>query len=176
MKFQRDRSARNIPRLARRIFALVTGIMAGEKPTPKELIALADALRAAGLQRPSIWIATIAYKRAQTKRDRFFALQVKATAQQYRFRYRQAQETFQKAIAIAPNELYRSYALQHYGKCLVELGKYKKAEHSFLKALEIREAEGKQSLVESSSRALAGLANLYRTTEQVRIATPYDET
>jgi tetratricopeptide (TPR) repeat protein len=49
---------------------------------------------------------------------------------------------------------YLDYAIQHYGKCLFEMARYREAEVCFAKALEIRRAKGDDELIASTQWAL----------------------
>ena len=52
------------------------------------------------------------------------------------------------------NLLYLDFAIQHKGKCLLELGRMTEAEQCFKEALELRELKGDVSLIESTQQAL----------------------
>ncbi len=52
------------------------------------------------------------------------------------------------------NLLYLDFAIQHKGKCLLELGGYVEAEKCFKEALKLREFKGDVSLIESTRQAL----------------------
>jgi len=52
------------------------------------------------------------------------------------------------------NLLYVDFAMQHRGKCLLELGEITEAEKCFKEALKLRELKGDESLIESTRQAL----------------------
>ena len=52
------------------------------------------------------------------------------------------------------NLLYLDFAIQHKGKCLLELGGFVEAEKCFKEALKLREFKGDVSLIESTRQAL----------------------
>lgn len=52
-------------------------------------------------------------------------------------------------------DLYKDFALQHKGKCFIEMNRWDEAEQCFLKALTMRQAKGIPSLIESTQQALA---------------------
>src|SRR5699024_2679012 len=70
---------------------------------------------------------------------------------------------FQQALEICDLQQvidYVDFALQHKGKCLMELGRLTEAENCFLQALSIRETKGDQSLIESTEQALSHVKTL----------------
>jgi tetratricopeptide (TPR) repeat protein len=75
----------------------------------------------------------------------------------YDERHEAALACFGQALAISSYkdlEHYRDYALQHMGKCLLELGEYENALLRFDEALELRKKKGNQSLVLATETAI----------------------
>nr|WP_250886688.1 hypothetical protein [Bacillus sp. SM2101] len=54
----------------------------------------------------------------------------------------------------AEKDFYIDFALQHKGKCYLELNLLNEAEDCFIKALEIRKYKGNKSLIESTELAI----------------------
>jgi len=84
-----------------------------------------------------------------------------ATALQYANHHREAAQLFKHgltALAPAVAETYRDFFLQHYGKCLVEMGDTTQARACLTEALTLRVAKGDAALIASTEQALAGLA------------------
>ncbi|MDB5096206.1 MAG: hypothetical protein JWM80_627 [Cyanobacteria bacterium RYN_339] len=82
-----------------------------------------------------------------------------ATALQYRNEQDRALPIFQLALERARVRGFMvDYALQHLGKCLVELGRKDDALESFQEALKLRAAKGDAELVASTEEAIAGAA------------------
>ena len=68
-----------------------------------------------------------------------------------------ALEKFHRALEICEAEhlnKYADFALQHKGKCLMELERLKEAEACFTKALELRNIKGDTRLIDSTQQAL----------------------
>lgn len=81
-----------------------------------------------------------------------------ATALQYTDRHLEACDILLSAIAKSrPDGPYLDFALQHYGKCLVEMGEIARARACLEEAYELRKRKGDQTLIASTQRALAGL-------------------
>ncbi|MBA3825875.1 MAG: tetratricopeptide repeat protein [Ktedonobacterales bacterium] len=84
-----------------------------------------------------------------------------ATALQYANRHREAVHIFTlglRALAPSVDVTYRDFFLQHYGKCLVEMGDMTQARACLAEALTLRIAKGDAKLIASTEQALAGLA------------------
>ena len=83
-----------------------------------------------------------------------------ATTLQYRDEHERAVELFRNLldeIRETPERTHEDYVLQHFGKCLAEMGRLDEATDLFGAALRLRESAGSDAsgLVESSRRALA---------------------
>jgi tetratricopeptide (TPR) repeat protein len=86
-----------------------------------------------------------------------------ATTLQYSGRYPEAVSLFEQSLALAREIGWQEdFALQHYGKCLVELGRVEEGIAHFRQALEMRQERGDEGLVESSRRAIKGAQELLR--------------
>jgi tetratricopeptide (TPR) repeat protein len=86
-----------------------------------------------------------------------------ATAYQYRNDHAAARPLFDDALALTrahPAEAgtYEDFALQHLGKCLVEMGHLAEARACFDQALVLRQAKGDPGLLASTQEALTALA------------------
>lgn len=82
-----------------------------------------------------------------------------ATARQHRGEHARAEVMFQGALArtrdpAAQAAELEDFALQHMGKCLVEMGHYAQARDCFEQALRLRLAKGDQGLIASTREAL----------------------
>lgn len=78
-------------------------------------------------------------------------------ALKYNEKHQQAMECFDQAIAlIHKNKLenYLDFALQHKGKCLLELKRYEEAEQCLRKALKLRKQKKDAMLIESTDQVL----------------------
>ena len=78
-------------------------------------------------------------------------------ALKYDEKHDEALEFFEKAfIKCKENKLdtYLDFALQHKGKCLMEMGRLDEAEISFIKAFKLREFKGDTTLIDSTKKAL----------------------
>ncbi len=84
-----------------------------------------------------------------------------ATAVQYSGQHDEAEPLFQQAVA-SSREVgrYEDYALQHYGKCLIEMGRLDEAESYLQAALQLREGSGDKGLLNATRSALRGLQKL----------------
>lgn len=60
-------------------------------------------------------------------------------------------------------ELYADFALQHKGKCLMELGELEEAERCFTQSLKLRQQKANPSLIKSTKLALELVRNLNQT-------------
>jgi tetratricopeptide (TPR) repeat protein len=83
-----------------------------------------------------------------------------ATTLQYRGEHERAAAMFRgllDEIRETPDRTGEDYVLQHFGKCLAEMGRLTEATEMFLAALRLREAAGPgaAALADSSRRALA---------------------
>jgi tetratricopeptide (TPR) repeat protein len=83
-----------------------------------------------------------------------------ATTYQYAGRHDEAEPLFRRAIALAraaegADRL--DFALQHFGKCLVEMGRLDEAIACFEEALALRQAKGDAGLIASTEQALAAV-------------------
>ena len=64
---------------------------------------------------------------------------------------------FEKALKKCKDnklDIYLDFALQHKGKCLMEMGRLDEAEISFIKAFKLREFKGDTTLIDSTKKAL----------------------
>jgi tetratricopeptide (TPR) repeat protein len=80
-----------------------------------------------------------------------------ATTQQYLNQHLIAEPLFREALdkIILYNETeFEDFALEHLGKCLVEMGQVDDALNCFRRALEIRQKKGDVGLIESTTKAL----------------------
>jgi tetratricopeptide (TPR) repeat protein len=78
-------------------------------------------------------------------------------ALKYDDRHEAALACFEQALAISSYkdlEHYRDYALQHMGKCLLELGEYEHALLRFEEALELRRKKNDPSLILATETAI----------------------
>jgi tetratricopeptide (TPR) repeat protein len=83
-----------------------------------------------------------------------------ATAYQYMGRHDEAEALFRRALELAgePGNVDRlDFALQHRGKCLVEMGRLEEAAACFEEALALRQAKGDAGLIASTEQALAAV-------------------
>jgi tetratricopeptide (TPR) repeat protein len=82
-----------------------------------------------------------------------------ATAYQYRNEQARALPLFQQALERARARGFMvDFALQHLGKCLVELGQKDEALACFHEALALRRAKGDAGLIASTEEAIEGAA------------------
>lgn len=80
-----------------------------------------------------------------------------ATAYQYAGCHNKAEALFRRALELArePEHADRlDFALQHLGKCLVEMGRLEEATACFEEALALRQAKGDAGLIASTEQAL----------------------
>ncbi|RXJ72134.1 hypothetical protein CS022_17865 [Veronia nyctiphanis] len=119
-------------------------------------IKIADHLRAMGARNTAIRLSSCVATKTENRRNQFWAYQVHATSLQYVYRYPESEKHFQKALQLA-DELERSFALQHYGKSLVEQHRHIEAKAVLKEALEIRRKLKQSKLVQSTEIALAHL-------------------
>ncbi len=85
----------------------------------------------------------------------------RATAFQYANRHPEAVDLFVDGLAMLTPPIaatYRDFFLQHYGKCLVEMGRLTEARTCFTEALTLRQTKGDVTLIASTTRALDALA------------------
>lgn len=78
-------------------------------------------------------------------------------ALKYNEKHQQAMECFDQAMAlIHKNKLdnYLDFALQHKGKCLLELKRYEEAEQYLLKTLKLRKQKEDATLIDSTEQVL----------------------
>ncbi len=78
-------------------------------------------------------------------------------AYKYNAQYERAFNFFDKALYLCETykiDNYEDFALQHKGKCLMELEKFSEAEDCFQRALGIRKKKGNQSLIDSTQQAI----------------------
>ena len=76
----------------------------------------------------------------------------------YREEHTIAESLFREALALSTDgdaRVLHDFALQHLGKCLMELGRYDEAVTYLEQALEIRRTKSSQPLIESTEQALA---------------------
>ncbi len=79
-------------------------------------------------------------------------------AYKYREEHAIAEPLFREALDLTADgdaEMLRDFALQHLGKCLLEMGRYDEAIAHLEEALALRRAKTNQPLIESSEQALA---------------------
>jgi HTH-type transcriptional regulator, pleiotropic regulator of extracellular virulence genes len=81
-----------------------------------------------------------------------------ATALQYADRHAEALPLFRDALTKSRGSDYEDFALQHTGKCLVELGQTEEARKHFEAALALREIKGEADLLTSTREALSCLS------------------
>lgn len=82
-----------------------------------------------------------------------------ATARQHRGEHPRAETMFQEALRrtrdpAAQAAQLEDFALQHLGKCLVEMGRLAEARDCFEQALTLRIGKGEQGLIASTREAL----------------------
>lgn len=87
-----------------------------------------------------------------------------ATALQYQGEHGRAAALFAHLLTL-PEESHYGFVLQHYGKCLCEMGRVTEGIAYFKRAIALREAAGQHALVISTRVALA-LANQWLEAEQ----------
>jgi len=78
-------------------------------------------------------------------------------ALKYDGKHDEAIELFEEAFKKCKDnklDTYLDFALQHRGKCLMEMGRIDEAEKSFIKALKLREFKGDTNLIDSTKKAL----------------------
>lgn len=81
-----------------------------------------------------------------------------ATALQYSQEHRSAYVRFVEIVQDCRKQgRYLDFALQHFGKCLVEMGHLDQAKACFQEAMGLRCAAGNRELIHSTQRALDGL-------------------
>ena len=83
-----------------------------------------------------------------------------ATAYQYVEQHHRAEPLFRRALALARTAGQTDlldFALQHFGKCLVEMGWLAEAITCFGEALALRRAKSDEGLIASTERALAAV-------------------
>lgn len=82
-------------------------------------------------------------------------------AVKYALRQNEALALFDEALEKGEGEAhkYMDFALQHKGKCLLELERYEEAENSFLEALRLRKEKGDQPLIDSTQLAIDFVEN-----------------
>lgn len=78
-------------------------------------------------------------------------------ALKYDEKHEEALDLFEEALKKCKDnklDTYLDFALQHKGKCLMEMGSLDEAEISFIKALKLREFKGDTTLIDSTKKAL----------------------
>ncbi len=83
-------------------------------------------------------------------------------ALKYNDDHEKALENFTEAMKIIMEndlDLYKDFALQHKGKCFIEMKRWNEAEQCFLEALTIRQSKGDRSLIQSTQRAIEFVNN-----------------
>ena len=78
-------------------------------------------------------------------------------ALKYDEKHDEALELFEEALKKCKDnklDTYLDFALQHKGKCLMEMGRLDEAEISFIKAFKLREFKGDTTLIDSTKKAL----------------------
>jgi tetratricopeptide (TPR) repeat protein len=86
-----------------------------------------------------------------------------ATARQYGGQHAEAEAMFRAAVALTISGAasdYEDFALQHLGKCLVEMGRVDEAIACFDRALILRWMKADPELIASTEEALAGARSL----------------
>jgi HTH-type transcriptional regulator, pleiotropic regulator of extracellular virulence genes len=83
-----------------------------------------------------------------------------ATTLQYADRHAEALPLFRDALVKSRGGSYEDFALQHMGKCLVELGQIEEARTCFEAALVIRQIKGDTELLASTHEALDALPKM----------------
>jgi HTH-type transcriptional regulator, pleiotropic regulator of extracellular virulence genes len=80
-----------------------------------------------------------------------------AEAHKYRDEHAIAEPLFREALALTSDDAraLRDFALQHLGKCLLEMGRYDEAITHLDEALTLRRTKQTESLIESTEQALA---------------------
>lgn len=78
-------------------------------------------------------------------------------AYKYYGQHEPALECFEKALTMSHTKelhMYKDFALQHMGKCLLELGEYENAMDRFEEALELRQKKGNEDLILATETAI----------------------
>lgn len=86
-----------------------------------------------------------------------------ATTYQYLNRHEEAERFFRECLAVVKTHEVKDledYTYQHYGKCLVEMGRLDEAIACFERALVLRQAKGEPGLLESTNNALSAARRL----------------
>lgn len=121
---------------------------------------LTDACRVAGELDAAVRYGQEAVERARSAANRnaeVANLIRLGEAHKYRDEHAIAEPLFRQALALSTEGDARTlhdFALQHLGKCLIEMGKYDEAIVSLEQALDIRRGKATQALIESTEQAL----------------------
>ncbi|HLR14252.1 MAG TPA: tetratricopeptide repeat protein [Bacillota bacterium] len=84
-------------------------------------------------------------------------------AYKYNEQFERAFNCFDKALYVCETheiDTYKDFALQHKGKCLMEVEKYAEAKECFLRALEIRTDKKERTLMNSTLQAITFVKGL----------------
>lgn len=85
-------------------------------------------------------------------------------AYKYNNQHERAFNCFDKALYLCEiNQIhdYEDFALQHKGKCLMELERFSEAKDCFGRALDIRKKKGNQTLIDSTQQAIVLVKKLH---------------
>jgi len=121
---------------------------------------LGNLYRISGQSKKAINYLTYCLERANKERNftrEVISLIRLGEAFKYDNNHKLALDQFNKALEICKtNKInrYLDFALQHKGKCLMELARLKDAEKCFAKALELRNAKGDSTLIDSTQQAI----------------------
>lgn len=88
-------------------------------------------------------------------------------ALKYDEKHDKALELFEKSFKNCKDNMldtYLDFALQHKGKCLMEMGRLDEAEIDFIKALKLRQFKGDITLIDSTENALELVKRLKKNT------------
>jgi tetratricopeptide (TPR) repeat protein len=116
---------------------------------------------------PVLEEALLMAQRREDHRSEIEVLLGLGTARQYLGAHEIAQQLFEKGLALSEKLKLREqehFLLHHRGRCYAEQGRVAEARICFQKALELREAQGNQQLIDSSKAALAELSS-FRSNE-----------
>jgi len=128
---------------------------------------LTDACRVAGELDASVTYGEEAVDRARAagNRNAEVANLIRlGEAHKYRGETTIAEQLFRDALALSDDAdalALRDFALQHLGKCLMEVGRYDESIDTLEQALKLRRQKGNQPLIDSTEQALA-LARTHR--------------
>jgi HTH-type transcriptional regulator, pleiotropic regulator of extracellular virulence genes len=122
---------------------------------------LTDACRVSGELDAAVAYGQEAVERAQaaSNRNAEVANLIRlAEAHKYRDEHAIAEPLFREALALTSDDdarALRDFALQHLGKCLLEMGRYDEAITHLDEALTLHRTKQTESLIESTEQALA---------------------